>query len=195
MQVLIHTLVLALLTVSATATVGASYKRLLRRQFENHTSHDARDWNPTHGPTDPNTWPVPVSWQGGAVLQNVEISPIYVGAAKFQSDFDKFYTSIASSTFIDGLAQYDTPDGQRIRRGRFVRSYTIDASVVVKVGNVNPNAIVAYLMAQGVIVNQNANSYFPVHFGPEYDQLNSNNCQNYCAYHSFVSFNGKRYAT
>ncbi|KAJ3288586.1 hypothetical protein HDU79_004752 [Rhizoclosmatium sp. JEL0117] len=130
----------------------------------------------------------PLTYGGGRLLQAVKVYPIFVGSALNPTGVNAFYASLVGSTQMDALAgQYDTT-GYKIRRGQFVQSFTGSVS-----GGSDPASVVKTLLKSGV-VTPDANSYFPVHYGPEYDASVAQSCTQYCAYHDSFSYNGQNVA-
>ncbi|ORY30150.1 hypothetical protein BCR33DRAFT_745055 [Rhizoclosmatium globosum] len=71
----------------------------------------------------PAPTPTLLAYYGGAVLANVEVTPIFYGVSQsFVKDIIAYYNLLVNSTYMDFFEQYNTPT-QAIGRGKVVGSY------------------------------------------------------------------------
>lgn len=148
---------------------------------ENGFSHDAGDLYPAS--VNDQTYPHPIKWHGGAVLQNVEVHTIFWGNVQYQKELEQFYRSITNSAHMDWLSEYNV-NGYKFGRGKLAGSYNVPGT-----GTVDPNSIVKAVLDANPGIKYNGNSYFVVHY-----QAGAQSCSGYCAYHQFLSYKGVKVA-
>ena len=88
---------------------------------------------------DGETIPVSLSWYGGSLLANVEITTIFWGTgwatqSSNISSINSFLTDIIHSTYISGLTEYNA-DGFTIGNGKFIKTVTINERVNTNVSD------------------------------------------------------------
>ncbi|KAJ3080178.1 hypothetical protein HDU99_009073, partial [Rhizoclosmatium hyalinum] len=100
-----------------------------------------------------------LTYYGGPVIPNVEVHPIYYGAAQYQSQTDAFYAGVTQSAWYDVLAQYN------VYRGSAVLGFSVAAtkSSLDDVNDIQPFLINLIKTGQ---IKPTANTYYPIHFAP-----------------------------
>ncbi|KAJ3287876.1 hypothetical protein HDU76_007764, partial [Blyttiomyces sp. JEL0837] len=133
-----------------------------------------------------------IPYNGGPVISNVEVFPIFWGQVPYKQQFMQFYTGVVDSTWMDQMSEYNTPN-QTIGRGKVIGSYQIDNPPPST--NLNDyNTITPYLrnLVSTGVLKPNANTYYPVHFAPGIavcsgpDDKPECSCSEFCAYHSAI---------
>ncbi|KAI8610001.1 hypothetical protein BC830DRAFT_1085077 [Chytriomyces sp. MP71] len=118
---------------------------------------------------------------GGPVITNVEVHPIFYGAANYQSQLNSFYKGVVQSSWYDILAQYN------VYRGSAVNGIPVSAAKnsLDDANDIQPFLINLVKTGQ---IQPNANTYFPIHFAPgiSITQGGSASCQVFCAYHGTI---------
>ncbi|KAI9365345.1 hypothetical protein DFJ73DRAFT_918515 [Zopfochytrium polystomum] len=125
-----------------------------------------------------------LSYFGGPVIKNVEVTMLLWGAASFASDLAGFYTGVVQSTYYDMLSQYSG-----IGRGSYKGSITL-TGLPSKKSLTDETDIQNYLrsLVKAGTIKPNANSYYPIHFASGYSitQGGQGSCQVFCAYHGTI---------
>ncbi|KAJ3028955.1 UNVERIFIED_CONTAM: hypothetical protein HDU68_000482 [Siphonaria sp. JEL0065] len=122
-----------------------------------------------------------LTYYGGPVIPNVQVQPIFYGAANYQSQTNAFYAGVTQSSWYDIMSQYNV--------GRGSASPGISVSQTkTSLDDVNDiQALLINLVKAGTIV-PTANTYFPIHFAPgiSITQGGQGSCQVFCAYHGTI---------
>lgn len=136
----------------------------------------------------------PHSWNGGEVISAPRVVAIYWGtqAPGHQSALDGFYSQIMSSTYLDWLADYSTPQ-QTIGRGTFGGSFAILPSDARSVDTISIAREIDGQILAGAIPFPTADTIYMVHFGPAMTPtmgtsilgytIGANVGTGFCAYH------------
>ncbi len=143
-----------------------------------------------------------LTYHGGAVLQAVEVVPIYWGAswasgtdAQLATQLDAFFDFILTSQFMDLLAEYNTPT-TTIGRGSRLASARVSTSepgtIVGGVRQITDAQIQQALqgwVADGTIPPVTANTLYFVYLPPDVVSVDgtSKSCQDYCGYHNHIN--------
>ncbi|KAI9324004.1 hypothetical protein BDR26DRAFT_1015258 [Obelidium mucronatum] len=104
-----------------------------------------------------------LSYFGGPVVSNIEVTPIwYDSTAPFQSQMMAYYDLLTSSSFMDIYKEYATPT-QIIGKGSVVGSYTEKGPIKMMLDDdLDIQPYLRNLISTGVLT-PNANSYYPIH--------------------------------
>ncbi|KAJ3269134.1 hypothetical protein HDV01_001834 [Terramyces sp. JEL0728] len=126
---------------------------------------------------------------GGPLLANAELTPIYVGNVKFQSELQSFYNAILPSHYLDSVAEYSTPEF-KIGRGRARKAihvnYTIDNREITRIMQEMLSSL-----AQTRRIRPNDNSVYAIHFENTNLTLNGQPlCNSVCSLHNTAKVNG-----
>ncbi|KAJ3062250.1 hypothetical protein HDU98_001869 [Podochytrium sp. JEL0797] len=122
---------------------------------------------------------------GGPIIPNVLIKPIYFGDVKYANELDTFYTHIASTSWFSIMSQYGVYGGTAVPGIRVRSSPTA-------LTNKQVQALLLAMAAKGDIV-PTKNSYFPIHFSPGYvitDDSGAVSCKQWCGIHHSISLKG-----
>jgi hypothetical protein len=150
---------------------------------------DVFDGKPRVAPVDAH-----LSYQGGPLLQNVQVFLIFWGgkwqtaasAAPLVQQIQKFYGDILVSPLLDQLAEYSVP-GKAIGHGSLTGSVIITDGAPV--GSVTDSAIKAqlkkWIKAKTIPKHKPQTLYF-IYLEPGIVSImgGSKSCQNYCGYHN-----------
>ncbi|KAI9365352.1 hypothetical protein DFJ73DRAFT_792303 [Zopfochytrium polystomum] len=136
-----------------------------------------------------------LTYYGGPVLKNVEVTILLWGAASYASDLAGFYAGVVQSTYYDMLSQYSS-----IGRGSYKGTITL-TGLPSKKSLTDETDIQNYLrsLVTAGTIQPNANSYYPIHFASGYSitQAGSGSCQVFCAYHGTIDisdiYSGTKY--
>ncbi|KAI9343739.1 hypothetical protein DFJ73DRAFT_841195 [Zopfochytrium polystomum] len=128
------------------------------------------------------------SWQGGPVLPNVDIFPIFFGAYPYTAQMSDLYKRVVVSPYIAWLNEYSTPL-QTIGYGSFQGSLTVTSTSVLPSPSIPEARLKKYIMnliADGTI-RASSNLYVPFHF-PSSLQVIPQDASNadYCGYHGSI---------
>jgi hypothetical protein len=134
-------------------------------------------------------------YQGGPLLANVEITPIYWGSPwandPNQPLLDKFYEFAVASSIVGNLSEYSVP-GFTIGLGS-----TMPSQIVINNdpgSSVDDTQIQAFLqsMIDAGTINPDANSLYIVltPSGTTVTLQGAASCQDFCGYHNFFSATG-----
>ncbi|KAI8619134.1 hypothetical protein BC830DRAFT_824765 [Chytriomyces sp. MP71] len=127
---------------------------------------------------------------GGPVIKNVQVNPIFYGAANYQTQLNSFYKGVVQSSWYDILAQYN------VNRGSAVNGLAVSAA---KNSLDDANDIQPFLinLVKTGKIQPNANTYFPIHFAPgiSITQGGSGSCQVFCAYHGTIDISSLNVGT
>ncbi|KAI9354127.1 hypothetical protein DFJ73DRAFT_923788 [Zopfochytrium polystomum] len=128
-----------------------------------------------------------LTYYGGPVLKNVEVTMLLWGSAAYASNLVGFYTGVVNSTYYDMLSQYSS-----IGRGSYKGSLTL-TGLPSKTSLDDANDIQPYLrsLVSAGTLKPNANSYYPIHFA------SGGSCVYFCAYHGTIDisdiYSGTKY--
>ncbi|KAI8608420.1 hypothetical protein BC830DRAFT_1155369 [Chytriomyces sp. MP71] len=131
-----------------------------------------------------------LTYYGGPVITNVEVHPIFYGAANYQSQLNAFYKGVVQSSWYDIMTQYN------VYRGSAVDGFSV-SQTKSSLDDVNDiQALLIGLVRSGQI-KPNANTYYPIHFAPgiSITQGGSNSCQVFCAYHGTIDISSLNVGT
>ncbi|ORY36518.1 hypothetical protein BCR33DRAFT_790291 [Rhizoclosmatium globosum] len=131
-----------------------------------------------------------LTYYGGPVISNVEVHPIYYGAAQYQSQTDAFYAGVTQSAWYDVLAQYN------VNRGSAVPGFSV-AATKTSLDDVNDiQPFLTNLIKTGQI-KPTANTYYPIHFAPgiSITQGGGSSCSVFCAYHGTIDISSLNVGT
>jgi hypothetical protein len=137
---------------------------------------------------------------GGPVIANAKVVAVFWGKnvnSVITRDIGAFYSTIANSTYLDWLSEYDTFDAsvsgkpgtrQHIGRGSLVGEYTI--SPKHQGGMIDDTEIQSDLadqIALGTLPAPDANTVYMLYFPPfmRISAFGATSCVEFCAYHSF----------
>ncbi|HWW00225.1 MAG TPA: hypothetical protein VNZ64_11060 [Candidatus Acidoferrum sp.] len=135
-----------------------------------------------------------LTYQGGALIQNVQIYTIFWGnlwgsnasSQEMMTKLNQFFTTIVGSPLLDQLAEYNAP-GKTIGHGSFLGTQVISANAPSS--SITDSAIQAqvlkWLKAKTVPKNTKNTLYF-IYLDPGVVSVmgGSKSCQNYCGYHN-----------
>ncbi|KAJ3347154.1 hypothetical protein HDU83_002360 [Entophlyctis luteolus] len=100
-----------------------------------------------------------IPYNGGPVLHNIEITPIFYGPdVAYQQNLTNFYSFIVSSEFMSVLNEYG--NGEPVANGSL-----LSAIIDPQASTTDIRSYLRNLVMAGSITPSN-NSYFPVHIGP-----------------------------
>ncbi|KAJ3016670.1 UNVERIFIED_CONTAM: hypothetical protein HDU68_012093 [Siphonaria sp. JEL0065] len=118
---------------------------------------------------------------GGPVIPNVQVQPIFYGAANYQAQTNAFYAGVTQSSWYDSMAQYG------VYRGSASPGISVSATKSALDDVTDVQALLISLVKAGTIV-PTANTYFPIHFAPgiSITQGGSGSCKVFCAYHGTI---------
>ncbi|KAJ3238327.1 hypothetical protein HDU78_003586 [Chytriomyces hyalinus] len=117
---------------------------------------------------------------GGPVQPNIQVFLVFYGKARFQEKLKTFYNGIVHSAYFDWMSEYG------VYRGSYVNAYQANTTA----SNTEPENVAAAVIQKYKLESKlTANSYFAIHYGPEFDQA-TGNCKEYCAYHTPTTYNG-----
>ena len=123
-----------------------------------------------------------LTYYGGPVIKNMDITMLTWGQTAFVNELKSFYTALVKSSLYSLLHQYD------IGLGTFnlvidITMFAPNKTTIDDNDDIKPFLI--SLVQKGIII-PTANSYFPIHFGPSQSigRLGLWSCQQFCAYHS-----------
>ncbi|KAJ3028960.1 UNVERIFIED_CONTAM: hypothetical protein HDU68_000487 [Siphonaria sp. JEL0065] len=118
---------------------------------------------------------------GGPVIPNVQVQPIFYGAANYQAQTNAFYAGVTQSSWYDSMAQYG------VYRGSASPGISVAATKSALDDVTDVQALLINLVKAGTIV-PTANTYFPIHFAPgiSITQGGSGSCKVFCAYHGTI---------
>ncbi|KAI9365367.1 hypothetical protein DFJ73DRAFT_918570 [Zopfochytrium polystomum] len=136
-----------------------------------------------------------LTYYGGPVLKNVEVTILLWGAASYATDLAGFYAGVVQSTYYDMLSQYSG-----IGRGSYKGTITL-TGLPSKKSLTDETDIQNYLrsLVKAGTLKPNANSYYPIHFASGYSitQGGQGSCQVFCAYHGTIDisdiYSGTKY--
>ncbi|KAJ3194113.1 hypothetical protein HK101_003449 [Irineochytrium annulatum] len=124
-------------------------------------------------------------YYGGPVIGSVVINPVFYGAVADADRLVEFYKGVPNSSYFDKLSEYST-SSTRIRRGRLGVAWT-DPNPTTETFDLNDDGIKTYFtwLIQSGVISPTANSYYPMHFGPQYtiSREGTKSCVDFCAYH------------
>ncbi len=146
-----------------------------------------------------NTASLRLSYYGGPLIQNVEVSIIYWGS-KFKEEkwlslpdrIDAFFDTILQSSVMDQMAEYSVK-GMTIGRGRRVSSTIITSSVPKS--HTTDSAIRAqlkkWIAAKNNIPQPNPNSLYFIYLEPglSVSMGGAKSCSSFCGYHDAIGSN------
>ncbi|KAI9365362.1 hypothetical protein DFJ73DRAFT_918556 [Zopfochytrium polystomum] len=125
-----------------------------------------------------------LTYYGGPVLKNVEVTLLNWGGATYASKLPGFYKGVTSSTYYDMLSQY-SGIGRGTYKGAITLSNLPSATDLDDANDIQP-----YLrsLVQDGTITPTANSYFPIHFASGYSisQGGQSSCVEFCAYHNTI---------
>jgi hypothetical protein len=147
---------------------------------------------------DGKAHPAPASahltYQGGPLLQNVQVFTIYWGklwgsagsSQQMMADLNQFFTDILVSPLLDQLSEYNV-SGQVIGHGSFLGTKVINTNAPV--GSVTDSAIKAQLakwIKSGTVPKNNQNTLYFIYLDPGIVSImgGGKSCQSYCGYHN-----------
>ncbi|KAJ3330826.1 hypothetical protein HDU76_004744 [Blyttiomyces sp. JEL0837] len=146
----------------------------------------------------PTNYPGKLVYNGGPILANVEVTPLWWGSGVKSTDtLPGFYAAIVNSTHYDMLVQYSTKD-QVLGRGSAKTPITLSGQPS-KTSLDNDNDIVPYLksLVQSGTLKPNGNSYYPIHFAPgiKISLQGQGSCSVFCAYHYTIDISSLNVGT
>jgi hypothetical protein len=129
-----------------------------------------------------------VVYGGGPVLSNVRLVSVMWGPnvdPTVAIEAAGFYKAVVNSTFMDFLAEYNTPT-QRIGRGTYAGTFTIapsNTSTLIQDGDIGPE--LAFQIQAGHLPAPNDNTLYVIHFPPGVTIVSGGevSCVDFCAYH------------
>ncbi|KAI9365349.1 hypothetical protein DFJ73DRAFT_772290 [Zopfochytrium polystomum] len=125
-----------------------------------------------------------LTYFGGPVLKNVEVTMLLWGNAQFATDLAGFYTGVTNSPYYDMLSQYSG-----IGRGTYKGSIKLSGQPSSRslTDETDIQNYLRSLVSDGTLT-PNANSYYPIHFAPgiSITQGGQGSCQVFCAYHGTI---------
>jgi hypothetical protein len=130
-----------------------------------------------------------LTYRGGPLLANVEVTTIYWGSAwandPIQSQLDGFFDFIVGSSLIDQLAEYSI-NNFNIGHGSHVQTFVLSQDPPSTVDDVDIAAFVQNLISNGTLPPQNANSLYFVFTpaGVTVTLQGSASCVDFCGYHN-----------
>jgi hypothetical protein len=137
-----------------------------------------------------------LSYQGGPLLQNVQIYTIFWGSLwgsnassqQMMANLNQFFSAIVVSPLLDQLAEYNVP-GQAIGHGSFLGTQVISANAPS--GSISDSAIQAQLLKwikAKTVPKNTANTLYFIYLDPGVVSVlgGSKSCQNYCGYHNNI---------
>ncbi|KAJ3301587.1 hypothetical protein HDU76_005705, partial [Blyttiomyces sp. JEL0837] len=139
-----------------------------------------------------------LTYYGGPVIQNVEVTTIYYGNANFQSQIDAFYKAVVVGPFFSWLSEYNTASPpQSIGAGSFVGSYKETNNIKTSLDDANDIQPYLVNLTKAGIIKPNNNSYYALHFAPGISiTLGSDgSCQVFCAYHGTIDISSLNLGT
>jgi len=133
--------------------------------------------------------PPHLTYRGGPLIQNVEVTTIYWGSA-WQNDpirpqLDAFFDFIVTSSLLDQLAEYNVPSFT-IGHGKHVGSFIVPQNPPATVDDTAVAAFVQQQIASGAVPAQNVNSLYFVFTpsGVTVTLQGSSSCKQFCGYHN-----------
>ncbi|HEX8114832.1 MAG TPA: hypothetical protein VF516_44180 [Kofleriaceae bacterium] len=139
-----------------------------------------------------------VAYHNGRVISTVRVTAVYWNSnVAFQSTLTSFYSTIASSTYIDWLREYNTPT-QFIARGSLVNA-VVDPSPPANTNLQDTDVTdeLVRLINAGTLAVPGPNDLYMVHMPPGFSVTHSgrHSCpgtafDSYCGYHNRFVYNG-----
>lgn len=139
-----------------------------------------------------------VEYHNGRVISTVRVTAVYWNSnVAFQSTLTSFYATIASSTYIDWLREYNTPT-QFIARGSLVNA-VVDPSppAATNLQDTDVTNELVRLINAGTLAVPGPNDLYMVHMPPGFSVTHSghHSCpgtvfDSYCGYHNRFVYNG-----
>ncbi len=161
----------------------------LARAREAGEEQDLFDGQPHPAPASAH-----LTYQGGALLQNVQVFTVFWGtlwgttpsSQQMMARLNQFFADILVSPLLDQMAEYNVP-GQTIGHGSFLGTKVISANPPS--GSITDSAVQAqlrgWLKAKAVPRNTKNTLYF-IYLDPGVISImgGGKSCQNYCGYHN-----------
>src|SRR5262245_44699056 len=156
---------------------------------------------PTRTPNNPPA-PPPASsnatYHGGAVLANVQVVPVFWTNrvnATVRSEIHCFFSAAVSGSYMDWLAEYNTPT-QQIGRGSVANNVTITpAHTGLTLLDADIQDEIVRQIVSGTLPEPTANTLYMIYFPPGVsirDPFDQQSCVDFCAYHYASSYNGSQ---
>jgi hypothetical protein len=133
-----------------------------------------------------------LSYNGGPLLANVEVTTIYWGSAwnndPLMAQLEAFFDFIVTSSLIDQLAEYSVP-GFTIGPGKHVACAMAASEPGATVDDSTIQAELQGWIASGLVPSPDANSLYFVFTPPgtTVTMQGASSCQQFCGYHSTVN--------
>ncbi|KAJ3349564.1 hypothetical protein HDU83_000403 [Entophlyctis luteolus] len=126
---------------------------------------------------------------GGPLLSNVEITPVFYGPSiSYISEIEAFYSWLVASPFFDALAEYST-DKFPIGHGKRVQSFYASEIKYLEIDDAaDIQPFLREKVKQGIFV-PNTNSLYQIHISPDMNLTfyGSLLCPDICSYSSDIS--------
>ncbi|KAJ3330827.1 hypothetical protein HDU76_004745 [Blyttiomyces sp. JEL0837] len=144
----------------------------------------------TTGSAKYTNYPGKLVYNGGPVIPNVDVTPLWWGSGvQYTDKLPGFYAAVVDSAHYDMLQQYSTSDSSIIGRGTTKSPITL-SGYPTKTALDNDKDIVPYLrsLVSSGVLNPTINTYYPIHFGPGISITNQGqgSCKVFCAYHGTI---------
>ncbi|KAI8612696.1 hypothetical protein BC830DRAFT_1135593 [Chytriomyces sp. MP71] len=129
-----------------------------------------------------------LTYYGGPLLKNVEISTIFYGNAPFQSELTMFYTWFATSPVVDFLAAEYSTSKTTIGRGKYVGSVNQTSVGKQMLDDLQDLQPMIRRLVQAGSITANVNSFYAIHIAQGTRVMHGGqiSCQDFCSYHSSV---------
>ena len=135
--------------------------------------------------------PTLLSYHGGPLIQNVEVTAIYWGSAwsvdPLRTSLDEFLAFAVGSSLIDQLAEYNVP-GFTIGHGRLVQSVLVaDQEPPNPVDDTDIQNFLRQMLVDKLPAPNTNSLYFVfTPSGVTVTMQGAASCQNFCGYHSWL---------
>ncbi|KAI9349852.1 hypothetical protein DFJ73DRAFT_796127 [Zopfochytrium polystomum] len=129
-----------------------------------------------------------LKYYGGPLIRNVQVVPIFYGAALYQQELQNWYSVVVNSTHMDLLAEYSV-NNYTLGRGVANASYAITSNLKSTVDDeLDIKPMLRSLVQQGILT-PNENAYYPIHFAPSttITQKGDASCVSFCGYHGTIN--------
>ncbi|KAJ3329029.1 hypothetical protein HDU76_008801, partial [Blyttiomyces sp. JEL0837] len=129
---------------------------------------------------------VPLTYQGGPVLSNVQVFGVFWGDVANMNQTIGFYKAVVGSSWMDLMVEYNTSK-QTIGYGTYIGTYIETDNVVRHLSTWDYLAPYLRTLIKKKIITPTPNLYVAVHLSPgiAVDQINPNiDCLDYCGFHT-----------
>ncbi|KAJ3223097.1 hypothetical protein HDU78_011413, partial [Chytriomyces hyalinus] len=132
-------------------------------------------------------------YYGGAMLETIEVFPIFYGAnVAYKNELMQYYKAITDSPYLDWLTEYNAKDNNgdsyAVTRGFVSGSYEERNPPYTYLDQSTIETYLRSLVTRGII-KITANTYFPLHFAAGVTVPGA--CTVFCAYHTGMYVSGK----